>query len=295
MNNSTDKKEDKKKALQKVQHLTDDSNILASIQVLLNIIPYAGGVLSAILSEYRNRRTAKRILDTLDELRRSMENLPEEKRYILSEDEAIEIVYSTLEEISKTSSTDKVKYLRNSLLKSFTNDEIEYKKKELYISTLKDLTQGELDLLNVIYLSYDPFDQTFSYEPSSDNLGVFSLGNQANTIHLASLGFDTYEEPDSGDTLEDVLNQKLNYLTGGTLYGLINLLDKKGLSEIKTNLNQRTIKKKNYQNINHLGIMPQQTNTASMRLNGAMPNKTPIEASRTSFGEDFIQYINSQY
>ena len=76
---------------------------------------------------------------------------------------------------------------------------------------------------------------------------------------------------------------------------MISLLDNKGLSEIKPNLNKRTIKTGKYQSIDQIWSTPQESNNTFMQIAGNMPNKTPIEASRTRFGEDFIQYIKSRY
>jgi len=61
--------------------------VLASVQGLLNYIPYAGSTLVLILSEYRGRRTAEKIFYTLSCLREELEKLSDLKRNIQSEDE----------------------------------------------------------------------------------------------------------------------------------------------------------------------------------------------------------------
>lgn len=290
--------------IEKVKQLTNDPNILASIETLLNIIPFAGGALSTILSEYRGRRNAKRILETLDELRNEIERNSSAKKDILSQDEVIELVHNTIEEIVKTSNDEKVGYLRNSLVRAFTNEEISYPQKQHYLAVLKDLTLGELELLKVIYLSGDPFDHRYNeprpiFDPQSGHISATYL----QALQLARDGIDTfalpaideYTEPASGDTLRDVLKQKLSHISEGAVEGLTRFLDSKGLSNIEPNLEGRTIKISKRRDLTQLGVIPMQNSIATFQLSKDIPTKTPIEASRTKFGEDFIQYIRSKY
>ena len=173
-----------KRAMQKISQLTNDQGVLVGVQALLNIIPYVGSTLNLILSEYRNRRNSKRIIDTLGELRNDIDRLEGGKQHVLSEDEVIEIMHDALEDIAKTSSEEKLRYLRNSLAKSFTNDEIAYSQKQFYLSTLTELSLGELELLREIYLSSDPFEQ-FIPKQMSSTIGSVVIPNKASFLQLA--------------------------------------------------------------------------------------------------------------
>jgi len=280
-------------AIKKVKQLTDDPNILASIQTLLNLIPYAGGALSTILSEYRSRRNCKRIFETLDELRKEIEQNPSAKKDVLSQDEVIEIVHSTLEEIMKTSNDEKVSYLRNSLVRAFTSEEISYAQKQHYLAVLKELTLGELEVLGVIYFSGDPFDQRYRESQLIIGDSFVAQSGQRNTF--TPLPVDEYTEPVSGDTLRDVLEQKLRHISGGVVEGLTRSLDSKGLTNIEPNLDRRTIKISKGRDLAQLGAIPMQNSITTFQLSKDVPTKTPIEASRNRFGEDFIKYIRSKY
>lgn len=296
MENQEDDKQEAEQAIQKVKQLTNDQNVLAGVQALLNLIPFAGGTLSSILSEYRSRRTTKRIFDTISELRETIEDLGTEKQNILNPDEVIEIMHNALEEIAKTSSEEKLRYLRNCLTKSFTAAEIAYSQKELYLSMLIGLSLGELDLLKEIYLSSDTFVQTYpKKEPSSQHFFDPNVVHM-NISHWPKQYKMEYKEPSTGETLQEVLQKRLKHISKGTLEGLIDILDARGLSKIRPNLSKRTIKIMTETNseINQLITNVSRIDAASIRTSIEKPIATPIEASRTQFGEAFIQYIQSK-
>ncbi len=286
-------------ALQKIKQFTNNPNVLATVQALLGYIPYAGSTVALILSEYRSRRTEQRVFDTLDELRETIEGLSDEKRNILSEDEVVEIVQNTLEEIARTSSEEKVRYLRNVLTKAFTNDEIAYSEKQLYMSTLRDLSNAELELIREIYMSPDPFVQIQTYRKRESPTGIDILSHieQANTFYLPTQYDIQYKEPDTGETLREVLQQRLRHLSEGTLEGLINSLDKKGLSNIHPNLEKRTVKiqKEMPYVSSQVTVRIPQTNMIFIATLEKTPSATPIEASHTPFGDGFIRYIQTKY
>jgi hypothetical protein len=138
----------------------------------------------------------------LNELKDDIEKLPHDKQHILSKDEVVETIHNTLEEITKTSSQDKVRYLRNSLTKAFTADDISYSQKQHYLSTLKELTLGELELMREIYILPDPFDH--SYQDTKSPFGINALA-QVKQVHMIQLPrYSEYREPPNGDTLKDV-------------------------------------------------------------------------------------------
>ncbi len=298
MENPKSDEQETKRAIEKVKQFTNDQNVLAGVQALLNIIPYAGSTLSLILSEYRSRRYSKRILATLVELREDIGRLEEEKRNILSQDEVIEVIHDTLAEIAKTSSEEKLRYLRNSLTKAFTKDDIDYSQKQFYLSKLTELSLGELELLRVIYLSPDPFEQIVPKRVSStvDSNAILSVG-QLNVVRLPPQYDIEYKEPTTGETLQEVLQKRLEHLSKGTLEGLIDALDARGLSRIRANLNERTVKilTETYPDANQLVPHLRQVDVVSFQMATGKPGATPIEASRTQFGEDFIRYIQYKY
>ena len=273
-------------AIKKVKQFTKSEKVISSIQGLLSIIPYAGGPLYHVLSEYRGKRNAERIFNTLNELKEAIEELSGEKRNILSEDEVVEIVENTLEEISRTSSEEKLRYLRNSLTKAFTKEDIAYSQKQFYLLTLRSLSLGELELLKEIYMSSNHF---VEIKPLSDKLNI-PESLQENVF--IPKGYETeYAEPPGGETLWDVLLKRLKHISEGVLEGLVDSLDAKGLSRIRPNLDKKTVKivTEIYQPPNHVML---RTNHIDI-VEHEHPKRTPIEASQTQFGRDFIKYIQS--
>jgi len=146
-------------------------------------------------------------------------------------------------------------------------------------------------------MSHDPFVQTFPKRGSSTGNSILSDLEQSNVFRLPPQYDIEYKEPDTGETLREVLQQKLGHLSKGALEGLTNSLDAKGLSRIRPNLDKRTVKimTETYRDINQIAFRVPQTNMISLQSLGGTPSATPIEASQTEFGEDFIRYIRSEY
>lgn len=106
-----------------------------------------------------------------------------------------------------------------------------------------------------------------------------------------------YKESNTGENLQEVLLKRLEHLSRGTLEGLTDTLDAKGLSRIRLNLDKRTVKimTETHRDVDQLVIHLPRTNTVSFQMPMERPSATPMEASRTQFGEDFIRYIQSKY
>jgi hypothetical protein len=56
-----------------------------------------------------------------------------------------------------------------------------------------------------------------------------------------------------------------------------------------------TIKVSEYSPANGLGVFRKSTDLASIQSDAVLLTKTPIEASRNEFGEDFVNFIRSKY
>ncbi len=277
-------------AIQKVKLSTKNEKIITNVQGLLTIVPHVGGPLCYILSEYRGKRNVERIFNALNKLKEIIEELSDEKRNILSEDEVIEIVQTTLEEIARTASDEKLRYLNNSLMKAFTKEDIVYSQKQFYLKTLRDLTLGELELIREIYLSTDPFVEMIPLRTPSNNFGI-----RSNHIYNIPTQYETrYEEPSTGGTLWEVLKNRLGHLSDGALQGIIDSLDSKGLSKISPNLEKSTvlIMTEIYYNPNQIEFRESQLHASQIDMVSSQgPQQTPVAASQTQFGRDFIQYI----
>jgi hypothetical protein len=274
-----------KQAIQKVREFTKNEKVLVGMQSLLSAIPYAGGPLSCILSEYRSRRNAERVFDAMIELKKAIDGLSDKDRNILSKDEVVEIIHGTLEEISKTTNEEKLRYLRNSMIKAFTEKEVVYSQKQFFLSILRDLTLGEIELIREIYLCSDPFIQIIPLTTS--NISKFS----SYEAYIPTKYEIRYEESAISQTLKKVLKQRLNHFSEGVLEGLIDSLDAKGLSRIRPNLEKNTVKimTEVYYDPRIVSI----STAENYMIYDKQPKETPIEASQTQFGKDFIKYIES--
>lgn len=279
-------------AIERVRELSPTENTLAAANVVLSAIPYAGGPLAAILSEYRGRRYANRIFGTLEALHKALQECKTPIETVLNEDQVVEIVYETLEEIAKISSEDKVRYLNNSLVRAFTDNKIDYPSKQHYLSVLKLLTLAELDLLRVVYFQGDPFVSTYPKRPSDSDVPVW---NNPNLVVLPLMTYETeYRDSDDGESLRTVLQARMSKYTSGILEGLIGSLDAKNLSNIRENLGRRTIRiDRELPAHGPSNVYVNRQQTYVLASTERPLQSTPIEASRTEFGRDFLDYIRT--
>lgn len=272
----------------------------AGVVALLNVIPVVGGTIASILSEYRSRRNTERVVDALTQLKEAIEDKGTDFRVPLSEDQVVEVVHNALEELTKTSSQEKATYLRNAFTKSFTHEEIDYLQKQYYLTTLSGLSLGEIELLKVIYVLRDPFVDVNDLPNREEEVFRSRFPNATTTVfpyrYYPRSYETTYRDPIAGKSLSKVLEEDLKQLSLGTLEGLIRSLDAKGLSNISPNLGRRTMKfmtevQGNIGNSGYLTILSSSTGTVTGATALEVVQSTPIEASSTPFGQDFLKYV----
>lgn len=246
-----------------------------------------------MLTEYRGRRNAQRVFEALESLKQAVESKASAAD-ALTEDQVVEVVHETFEELVKTSSEEKVKYLKNSLAKAFAADKIPYFRKQLYLSVLRDLSLAEIDLLRVIYLYSDPFvishplprpQRAAPGDPYTVTVATTFGGSTWKTEYQEGVGRNLLEE----------LAESLPGYDQGTLDGTIGALDSRALTRIRPNLDGRAIKiMTEVPNEQGGSVLYVPETTTGMLMNQA-PRSTPIEASQTDFGREFIDYVGSAY
>lgn len=276
-------------------------NAVEAVRSLVSMIPFAGGPLSNVLGEYRTRVSTKRIADTFENLHRRVIDSDVDPSKVVSEQEVVELVDGALREVVTTSDDRKLTYLRNSLGTAFTDSEIAYADKQAYFTTLRALTIAELDVLLLIYKNGDSFitrevPTARAADAPSGLLGDVTVyaneyrGGQyyANQkIELAE-----YYEPEDGDYLSDRLASGLSGTSEPIIRAAFSSLDGKGLTDLSKNLSRRT--RKRIRLVDHDHLMKQSLGDLQAMRNtlDEVTQSTPIEGSRTEYGQLFFEFVS---
>lgn len=287
------------------------------LEALLNIIPYAGGSLASILNNHMSEKKWQKILDAIELLEKTVKVNDIVIEKLLTEDQACELIEKHITEIAVSSDETKVEYLKNSLKNSFSSSSFQFEEKELFMNTLKTLTGLEIILLKQIYLTEDPFVEktypqdltppVYGYQnsfPDSDepliNAGAGTISGMTYVTMSKKYIKDSESYKTGGKSLEQYFKEKFQK-EWSLLNGACSILDSKGLTTIKENLDNKVYKeiKMKLAEGNPLFIngLMSSTFSPSFLNNGTIlpvfgkDAQTPFEASQTDFGKKFIEYI----
>lgn len=274
------------------------------VEALLGLIPYAGGTLATVLGNYLADKKLEKIADALDSLAKKVDVNDVVINKLLTEGQVCELLEKHLIEVAVSSDENKIKFLKNSLNNSFTRSDLEFQEKEFYLTTLKNLTTAEIMILKKIYLGADPFVAT-SYPQKSDNidsLNGVNLTGIDNNLHGGVMKLphqfvveSTYYV-EGNQTLESYFekefDKKWHLIKGGCLQ-----LDSKGLTNIQSNLDNKTQKKikMNYP-LGSNGIYIKNPSFYGGGGHLVIPSKlskTAYEGSKTDFGTSFMEYVTA--
>lgn len=257
------------------------------IVALLNAIPYAGGTIASLVDARATNIRFRKIADAIEELSNSVNRRGIDVQQILNEEEAIEILEKTITEIGRTANEEKLRLLKNLLVRSCCDSNMAFDEKEFYLSVLSSLSIWELKILHFMYINGDPF--VITVNPYSD----FQTQRFSRTV---TTGFEQYEigYREGSESLRSKLSTHFGENNLVNVLGSIALLDSKGLTAIGANLDRTTNK------------IQTVTRDASMILSGGMsnslyanaahrsePQNTPFEASKTEFGEKFVSGVST--
>lgn len=216
----------------------------------------------------------------------------------LNEDQVCELLEKHLSEIANTSDAIKNDYLKQSLFNSFTNSSLDFEDKELYFSILKGLSSTEIILLKTLYLSTDPFvDKKYPER-------TFNIQDPLSNKIITQYQIEKTEYINGNRSLESQLEQTFQK-KWPIIQGAYNLLDSKGLTNIRENLNKKTVKELTMKAVetdspNYLTTLYSNPSTNFLAGNSStltrMPiygedAKTPYEASKTKLGQQLIDYV----
>jgi hypothetical protein len=189
----------------------------------------------------------------------------------------VEIVHETLQAVATASDAEKIEALKHGLGYAFTSED-GFAKKQFLLGTLRATTSIELALLRTIY-GHDPYSRL---RPENASL-------TASHITHASAALGGYYSPvvsedDCGQwPLVEYLASELGSDVD-MVEGVVRALDGKGLTRAAPHLDQK--------NCVIMGWVPFDgvATAAGVTALVARPIKpTPIQASRTKIGEEFVR------
>lgn len=267
------------KLIREIKALTVAEKAKTGAVALLSAIPYAGGAVASVIGEIATHRKFEKVCDVLSDLNSKLEDHQADPERHLSKDQIIEVVHETLQTVSTASDDYKIAALKNGLAYSFLSEDA-FERKQLFLQVLRTSTSLELGILGVVYGPLDPYIVEQGPPPPP-----VDPGGLRGTAVLTSTAYAGHWKPvvNTGECGQPML---LTLLAGrirsdeSTTQAVARLLDGKGLSSLGDNLQRRDCKTVSWspalagnQGIEHLMVRP-----------------TPLEASRTKFGDDFMQF-----
>lgn len=252
----------------------------AAALTLLNLIPYAGGAIAAVVGEYGSSRRLEKICDVLSGLNDALERRGVRPEKYLTKDQIIELVHESLQAAATTSDEMKIQAFKNGLCYAMTENAA-FADKQLFLSVLRDLTSHEIALFQCIYGSDDPYRSCVGATPSLGFPG--SLTTPA--------GFWRPKRTIPGGDLPPLmkfLNERLRVSEMAVAAGL-RMLDSKGLADSAPHLNE------NYRTEyvwvpGSLELSSFVQEPVFLRPADA-PKATPLSLCQTEFGKKFLNFM----
>lgn len=213
----------------------------------------------------------------------------------LSKDQIIEVVHETLQTVATASDTKKIQALKQGLGYVFLSDD-SFERKQLLLHVLRGCTSIELAILPALYDGEDPY--VVRERPSSTSLlpELSLIHNWMPTnghIHLPQGHWLSF-----GNRMECGKEPLLTFLAKqiavdeGATEGALRLLDGKGLTQAGPNLGRSDCKILLWQESANLISGPIISPSGSVQSIEVKP--TPLEASKTKFGEDFLRFCHTR-
>jgi len=265
---------------------------------LLSAIPYVGGSLATVISNYYSDKQLHKIASAIEYLCKQIQSVDVEIAEFLTEDQTVELIHKSLNEISIASNDDKIKLLKQLLVNSFVMSDVTFELKEICLKILSDMTVPEIMLFSIVYFKPDPFINII-YPKEYYDRNTFNLSKPSHKIYASmTLPYEedsaTFAEGDK--SLRDYLNSEFGDSNKTVIDGAIARLDSKGITAIRDNINDTTIKTFNMKQFNPLAVnivnpVIQATIFSPTIKEDKDKNRTPIEKCKTEFGLDFKRMV----
>ena len=285
--------------IQEIRTLSVAEKAKTGALALLNIIPYAGGAIASVVSEYATHRKAEKVCEVLSDLNAKLESHEADPESHLSKDQIIEVVHETLQTAATASDERKIAALKNGLGYAFLADD-SFERKQLLLQTLRNCTSMELAVLAVLYDSGDPYIVYEGGPPSHPSQIGYSAGFVATPYSSSLTPQGDWKPIGNRDNcgqpaLLKFLADRVHF-NESDVDGALRLLDGKGLARAGANLNRSDCKVLEWTPSSTNGIyMGTITASSAALYNIREVRATPLEASRTDFGRGFLSFCrNSQ-
>jgi len=248
---------------------------------LLNLVPYAGGAVAAILSEFVSQKRIERICEVLAALNAALRQRGLAADTYLSRDQVVELVYETVEAASFASDQRKVDALKGGLVHAFVSS-TSFDRKQLFLQILRETTAFELSVLRVLYECPDPF--------------VVGRGGPERTLENASpkhpnipIGFWHTEGTEANKGGQSLLKYLATCATQDAemVEAALRRLDGRGLANAAPNL-----ERSDWKVVSWLAMPKEHVKklkAASISHEAGKQVRSPLEASRTRLGEQFVR------
>lgn len=250
---------------------------------LLNAIPYAGGAVASVIGDIAAQRRFEKVCDVLSDLNAKLEEHGAEPERHLSKDQIIEVVHETLLTVATASDEKKISALKNGLGYAFLADD-KFERKQLFLQVLRGCTSIELAICSIIYEISDPYIIREGQRPDEQSLSV------ATVFTTPSGTWDPIGNRDEcgQEPLITLLAKHVGFNEADTEVA-IRILDGKGLTNAVTNLFRKDGKIVQWRAFQH-GTYAVASVYPGSSVFRPQVQATPLEASRTKFGEDFIRF-----
>ena len=284
-------REDIRPLIQEIRTLSVTDKAKAGTVALLSVIPYAGGAVASVIGEIATKRKFEKVCDILSDLHANLESHQADPEHHLSKDQIIEAVHETLQTAATASDERKIAALKNGLAYVFLADD-SFERKQLLLQILRNCTSLELAVLAALYDVSDPYIVQEGHTPVEPEAPQYGIATAASSLFLRPQGEwrPVRNESDCGQpTLLKFLAESTHFDEGAT-EGALRLLDGKGLANAGPNLHRSDCKVLQW-TPTPSGVYAMTVSTVSFdTFSGTKVEATPLEASRTQFGRDFLRF-----
>jgi hypothetical protein len=253
----------------------------AGAEAMLNLIPYAGGAVASIVGEFASRRRVEKVCEVLSALNEGLRRHGLDADRHLAKDQVIELVYETLQAVSVASDQAKIEALKTALVNAFISPDAFYRK-QFFLQLLRETTNVELMMLRALYDAPDPY--------------VVGRGGPERTAANASpkhphipIGFWHTEGSGENTSGRRLVNYLAEYakLDVPIAQSALLRLDGRGLATAGPNLDRS-----DWKIVSWLPMPEDHIKSLKVASIGHEVRKefwSPLEASRTKLGEEFLK------
>lgn len=253
----------------------------AGAEAMLNLIPYAGGAVASIIGDFASQRRVEKVCEVLSALNDGLRRHGMDADRHLAREQVVELVYETLHAVSVASDQAKIEALKAALVKAFVSPDAFYRK-QFFLQLLRETTSVELMMLHALYDAPDPYIVgRGGPERTADNTSPMHPHIPIGFWHTEGSG-----ENRAGRSLVNYLAACAKLDVPIAQSALLRL-DGRGLSTAGQNLTRS-----DWKIVSWLPMPEEHIRSLKVATIGYELGKeiwSPLEASRTKLGEEFLR------